>query len=76
VKYPTLLSAKRIAIGDWGNIIIEVFNSNVTAPAAEAAGTDDDGTGEGAPPPVAGVELKVFTVLISVLVGKEVIREM
>jgi hypothetical protein len=58
-----------MAIGVLGNRIIDVFNSTVTAPAAEAAGTRADGKGEGAAPPNEGIELNVFTVLISVLVG-------
>lgn len=48
----------------------------VTAPAAEAAGIDVEGKGEGVvDPPKDGVEVKVFTVLISVFVGKVLIRE-
>jgi hypothetical protein len=45
----------------------EVFVSMVTEPAALAAGMLVLGKGEG--PPAAGVEEKVFTVRISVLIG-------
>jgi hypothetical protein len=59
-----------MAIGVFGKRIIEVLSSMVTAPAAVAAGTRAEGKGEGAAPPKEGVELNVFTVLISVFVGK------
>ena len=52
---------------------MDVFNSKVTAPAAAAAGKLVDCgcgvVGTPNPPPAAGVELNVFTVLISVLIG-------
>ena len=48
----------------------EVLVSRVTDPAACAAGTEEEGKGE--PPPMGeeGLAEKVFTVRISVLIGK------
>src|SRR3954452_10517232 len=69
-KKPTLRSQYRIDMGERGSKIMEVFNSIVTAPAALAAGMVAVGAVE-KPPKGEGEELKVFTVLISVLRGKE-----
>ncbi len=57
-------------IGFAGKSIIEVFNSIVTTPAALAAGMLEAGATE-EKRPNDDEELNVFTVLISILSGKE-----
>ena len=57
-------------MGFLGKRIIEVFNSIVTAPAALAAGTFAEGAAVNGPGG-GGVELNVFTVLISVFIGND-----
>jgi hypothetical protein len=57
-------------MGFSGSMIKEVFVSKVIAPAAEAAGREELGKGEGAPKPPPADDENVFTVLTSVLIGK------
>jgi hypothetical protein len=58
-----------------GSITIDVFSSTVTAPAAVAAGTEAPGDEDKIEPPKDGADVKVFTVLISVLIGKDTMLE-
>ena len=70
MKKPTRLSAILAAIGVAGSNNNEVFNSIVIALLPLAVGIDAVGAGLAPPnPPPAAEEPKVFTVLISVLIG-------
>jgi hypothetical protein len=64
-------------MGFSGRMMNEVLISRVTTPAALAAGRElVVGKGLGAPPPKAGEEENVLTVLTSVLMGKLLITSM
>src|SRR3954454_23717472 len=72
-KKPTRRSQYLMSIGLGGKSIIEVFNSIVTAPAAFAAGILAVGAAAEKILNEDEEELKVFTVLISVFRGNELI---